>query len=72
MSFESVSELRNVLHAKAHGTFKIERVAVSPAYPYWARMLVFVVIVHCLSALTGPIDARYQYILTLRLPLWTP
>jgi hypothetical protein len=36
-SSESVSEVRNVLHAKAHGAFKTERVAVNPARPYWAR-----------------------------------
>ena len=47
---ESVSELRNVLHARAHGTFKIERVAVNPACPHWAHMLVF--IVHCSRSLT--------------------
>jgi hypothetical protein len=46
-SSEFVSEVQNVLHAKAHGTFKTEREAVNPACPHWARMLVF--IVHCPS-----------------------
>jgi hypothetical protein len=34
---ESVSELRNVLRTKAHGTIVVDRVAVNPAGPYWAH-----------------------------------
>jgi hypothetical protein len=42
---ESISELRNVLRAKAHGTIVVDRVAVNPACPYWAHMLVSLFIV---------------------------
>jgi hypothetical protein len=51
------SEVRNVLHAKAHGTFKTERVAVNPARPHWARLLVF--IVHCSTESAAPFEGNW-------------